>query len=133
LTIQNAIWKPNTGGLPKLLVSFAYGCLTFGLVCIGWVLFRAESVGDAYVYLLRSVTEFAIPDTNRSGVIYVFAALLLDFIWRSDTRLESVEFFGLKASPAVMFRWSTYVVMFWTVIVATANRSGIQQFIYFQF
>jgi len=135
LAIQNAMWQPNFRVLPKPVVAFLSGCLTFALVCIGWVIFRADSVGDAYSYLLRSIVELDIPDTNRSGVIYVLAALTLDFIWRKDTRLESVNFMTINWSrnSAMALRWSTYVVMFWAVIVAMSNRSGIEQFIYFQF
>jgi D-alanyl-lipoteichoic acid acyltransferase DltB (MBOAT superfamily) len=133
LAIQNAMWEPNVRVLPKPVAAFLSGCLTFGLVCIGWVLFRADSVGDAYIYLVRSIVELDIPDTNRSGVIYVLAALTLDYVWRRDTRLESVNFMNWSRNPAVAFRWSAYLVMFWAVIVSMANRSGIEQFIYFQF
>jgi hypothetical protein len=102
-------------------------------VTIGWVIFRSASIADAFSYLFDVVAKFDIPASKRSGVLYVFVALMLDALWRKDTRLESVSFFGLRTNPAMLVRWSAYVFMFWMVVIGVANRSGIQQFIYFQF
>jgi D-alanyl-lipoteichoic acid acyltransferase DltB (MBOAT superfamily) len=133
LIIQNQLGKLKTEYFPKPLVNLVFMGTTFTLVCIGWVVFRAESMGDAAIYLSRAITEFSIPGSNRSGVIYVLIALLVDYFWRKDTRLETLHFPEVREFAAVTFRWGSYVVMFWMVVVSMANRSGVQQFIYFQF
>jgi D-alanyl-lipoteichoic acid acyltransferase DltB (MBOAT superfamily) len=133
LVIQNRMPKISLPLLPPIIMRFIGGCLTFFLVCVGWVVFRSESMSGAWAYLTDAVTKFAIPDSNRSGVYFVLLALALDVLWRRDTRLETVDFLGLRARRALLLRWCSYVAMFWVVVVATANRSGIQQFIYFQF
>jgi alginate O-acetyltransferase complex protein AlgI len=133
LVMQNRMWKPSITIVPPAVSRFISGCFTFFLVCVGWVIFRSESITDAYFYLLDTFTKFAIPDVKRSGVLFVLLAVLLDVLWRKDTRLESVDFLGLRTNPAMLVRWCSYVLMFWVIVVATANRSGIQQFIYFQF
>jgi alginate O-acetyltransferase complex protein AlgI len=133
LILQNRLAKLNTDFLPKVLVTAAFMAVTFTLVCIGWVIFRAESMGDAYTYLVRIFTDFGIPQSYRSGLIYVLLAVVIDFFWRKDTRLETVVFPRFTSSPGVLMRWSSYVVMLWMVIVGMASRSGVQQFIYFQF
>lgn len=133
LVLQNRMPKLSISLVPPAVTKFVAGCATFFLVCVGWVIFRSETIADAYFYLYDAVTKFDVPNTNRSGVVYVLFALILDILWRKDTRLESVDFLGLRANPAMVLRWSSYVAMFWMVVVAIANRSGVQQFIYFQF
>jgi alginate O-acetyltransferase complex protein AlgI len=133
LVLQNRLPKLSLSFLPPIVSRFIAGCFTFGLVCVGWVMFRATSISEALTYLTEAVTRFSIPDAHRSGVLFVLLAVALDTLWYRDTRLETVDFLGLRPNRALMLRWCSYIVLFWVVLVATANRSGIQQFIYFQF
>ena len=133
LVIQNRLPKLRFEFLPPVAKTFVFACVTFFLVSIGWVIFRAASMGDAFSFLYDSVARFDIPTTNRSGVLYVLFALMLDALWRNDTRLETVSFFGLQPNRAMLVRWSAYVFAFWAIVIGVANRSGVQQFIYFQF
>lgn len=133
LVIQNRLPRLRFDVLPPAAKTFVCTCFTFFLVSVGWVIFRSASIGEAFSYLFDTVARFDIPTTNRSGVLYVLVGLTLDALWRKDTRLETVSFFGLQTNPAMLVRWSAYVCMFWLVVIGVANRSGIQQFIYFQF
>jgi D-alanyl-lipoteichoic acid acyltransferase DltB (MBOAT superfamily) len=133
LVIQNRLPRLQLNVLPKAVSTCVFAGFTFFLVSIGWVVFRSASISDAYSYLFDIVARFDLPASKRSGVLYVLVAVLLDALWRKDTRLETVRFFDLKTSPALLVRWSAYVFMFWMVVTGVANRSGIQQFIYFQF
>jgi hypothetical protein len=119
--------------LPKFMTYLISAGVTFTLVCIGWVVFRAQSMSDAYIYLSGMVTDIGIPESRRAGMTYVLIAVAIDLIWRKDTRLETVGSSWLSVGAAQTCRWAVYVCMFWAVIVSMANRSGVQQFIYFQF
>lgn len=133
LVIQRRI--PNVGSLPiPTVVSSAIAMgVTFALVCIGWILFRAESMSNAYAYFAGIITDLGMPQTKRSAIIYVLFAVVIDFLWRKDTRLETISAPKFAIKPALVCRWASYVFMFWVVVVGLANRSGVQQFIYFQF
>jgi len=133
LIAQNHLSKIGVPNIPKWLANLIYMCLTFVLVCIGWIIFRAPSIGEAYTYILRVFTDLGVPDVLRSGVIYVLIAMVVDYVWRKDVRLESVEIFNFGRGAAGVMRWSTYTLMFWMIVVGMANRAGVQQFIYFQF
>lgn len=121
------------GRWTRPLLAFGKMGLTFLLVCVGWVFFRAESVGDAINFLSSLIVDLGIPDERRSPIIFVLFAVLIDFIWHADTRLEQTDVALLNGRNALFVRWCSYMIMFWVVIVGIANRSGIQQFIYFQF
>ncbi len=118
---------------PAWLGGLASMGLTFALVCIGWVLFRAPSLTHASEYLAGIVTRASLPQEHRSAVLYVLLAVVIDLIWRQDTRLERVGIPGLPTRPDLLARWASYVVLFWIIVVAVASREGVQQFIYFQF
>jgi len=53
---------------------------TFLLVTIGWVLFRSETIIDAFNYLNKMIVEINIPKSNRAVIPYVIILIILDFI-----------------------------------------------------
>ena len=106
---------------------------TFGLVCVGWILFRADTVGDAMTILLRipgGVVDLAfyheLARLIREHAVVLGA--LAGFVV-----LEWVERWNpmplVRGSRAV--RWTIYTLLVWSVILFGTGRTS--DFIYFQF
>ena len=73
---------------------------------------------------------------RRVGLVLVALGVAIDWMWRRDTTLASIDPLGkLGAYPAVAtaIRWSVYCSAGWLILLTMARRSGVQQFIYFQF
>jgi hypothetical protein len=97
----------------------------FHLVCVGWLIFRAESVTQ-FVTLLGglgrapSVSPSAL--VRLSFAIPVFLLELPIVKWRDQLAF-------LKFPPPM--RAAVYVAVYWSLL--TVGEWGGQQFIYFQF
>src|SRR5215472_16670570 len=64
-------WASSWRGAPSTLAGprrFLAGALTFALVCLAWVFFRAEHVGDAWQIVTR-VLRLARPSELPAGVL----------------------------------------------------------------
>ncbi len=104
-------------------VANIYGCfqslLTFLLVCIGWVLFRAPNVAMAWICLKRMVCCMDLSFMQQSKSILLFAVLML-----------AAEYWQLPLPRRRWLRWAIYYLLICLMLwKATAST----QFIYFQF
>jgi D-alanyl-lipoteichoic acid acyltransferase DltB (MBOAT superfamily) len=113
--------------------------LTFGIVCLAWVFFRAQSMSDALLILQRiALDAFSSPgyaalvtliDDNkfvRKSLIVLLVFVLIEWVQRRrDCPLES----GGYPLPV---RWAAYTFLIWITLDLTP-QSGGQEFIYFDF
>ena len=105
--------------------------LTFVLAVIGWIIFRAESIGQAYHYLRNMVTKAMVNITDLNGekfVVLGFAMLVFEWIFR-----ERNHEFQMKESGALAYRgvrWALYLIFIFLCIRFSGTKSD---FIYFQF
>jgi len=137
------IFKWNKKEDKKQISGFAKAAgvvATFGLVCVAWVFFRAESMADA-MYVLKNIFYQCIYVRTylKSGVrtmdigvydgIRILAPILVlgifDYL---NQKMDVIERIG-KLRPVI--RWIIYVSMI--LIVVTTGLNGTSQFIYFQF
>lgn len=107
--------------------------LTFLLVLIGWVIFRAESMGQAWAYLCGMVDKslFTIPWlVNRSFYIPLFAniVLLLLVEWINRNKPQALDLSSVKSQ---CIKYSIYIVLITLIILFTPPTPS--PFIYFQF
>mgnify|MGYP002630619775 FL=1 len=117
-------------GLPTLWVRLWRSVVTFHLVCLSWVFFRAATLPDA-VHILRRAFEFdgalMLNQQTMAHAVLGVAALLL-----VETAMErypaAVDRFA--AAPTAV-RWGALYALLLAVILAGVEDSS--QFIYFQF
>ncbi len=107
--------------VPKVLSGF----VTFNLVCLGWMAFRAESIAKLGTGL-RQLADFHTPlQSVPTDIVVLIALAAVSHVLGAVPRLQRLwaeSFLGVKSM------W--YVV----VIVAIFLRaSDAQRFIYFQF
>ena len=102
--------------------------LTFALVVLGWIIFRAETIGQAWEYIcgIWNNNLFSIP--NHAGIHALFANLLLLIMveWFQRNKQHSLD---IAALPAYL-RYTIYIVM---VFITFSFGGHTVNFIYFQF
>ena len=98
---------------------------TFFMTMIAWVFFRSESVSDAFSYLIILFTNFTIPNSNRSGLIFVLILIIFEWIFRKDER-------NPLCFKNQIIRYFIYLVISY-FIFAHFQIVDVSNFIYFQF
>ncbi|MFC1462768.1 MBOAT family O-acyltransferase [Verrucomicrobiota bacterium] len=121
--------------------------VTFFLVCVGWVFFRAESLGDAWYILSHAGEGMWALARNITDVGYVRGVLgqlgmrraELQIVILAIAALESVQLGLAYGSLAQRFgrlpvvaRWGVYYT-FAVVLLVFGSFNTAQDFIYFQF
>ena len=120
----------------RLLPSLKECCqilVTFFLVTIGWILFRADSLGQAWDYLhyLLSPSFFSIPWLmTRSYYIPLFISIIILVIFEWSNRCSSTPIESTKRYPPAIRIILYYFLIILIYIAAPADNT---QFIYFQF
>lgn len=114
--------------------------LTFGVVCVGWIFFRATSVQEGLQILRQIAADIVNVDAYAALIdkvdhdrLYKRSALLL-------CAFVAVEWFQrhkpcpleLPRRTPTALRWAIYTVLIWTTLFLVAPQ-GSQQFIYFEF
>lgn len=107
---------------------------TFILVLIGWIIFRSESIYDAFNYIEKCFYSnpsmgfdklIGNSTTVAVTIIMICILQLLDWSQRNkDFGLQLVE------GKSIIFRWSTYILILFFILIFAGKQA---QFIYFQF
>ncbi len=107
--------------------------VTFHIVCLAWIPFRAASFSDALVLLTRITSAFSWSTIPEVVVGYkeVFIAIAIGFIghWFSSQRKEYLRGWFIRSHISLKLLAVILVV----VLLAQVRTAGIQPFIYFQF
>jgi len=120
----------NSDWVKTSIGRFSLGMLTFILVCLGWVFFRAKDFPSAWL-LMGSLFSFSgtgaqlLPTLEMIQVIVVVVGLLASHWYLHEKRLEH----AMQNFPA----W--FVVTIWTSMLfgLILMQGGANAFIYFQF
>ena len=107
--------------------------LTFFLVTIGWIIFRAENIEQAWEYLngmiqfgtLRASYRFFTLPEIRFCTISVVLMLIVEWLERGNKGYFSGVLFKSR-----FIRWSFYVIL---GLIIFFFRQDSNAFIYFQF
>jgi D-alanyl-lipoteichoic acid acyltransferase DltB (MBOAT superfamily) len=100
--------------------------MTFGLTCLAWIFFRADSVGDAVTYLQAMLTGPLVTPLRLSSVGLAVAAVMIGIEWIQRRREHGLECGSWH--PAVRRAMYAFCVL------AIMKHFGVQrEFIYFQF
>ena len=113
-----ATWKQ----LPQIL-------LTFALVTLGWIIFRAPSITDAWQFMCGIIKNFGIPNIISPTYILPMPFLFLIFVvleWKNRNRQHGLDIQDWQTWQ----RWLTYFGIF--ILIFTFGAKA-ETFIYFQF
>lgn len=106
---------------------FASMLLTFALAVIGWIIFRAENISQAFDYLVRIVTEspLSLPMVwGKKAVIFIVILMIVEWLGRRNQ--YAIEKLPFKRT----LRWVLYYIIAMTIFLFSAAGAT---FIYFQF
>lgn len=105
---------------------------TFILVAIGWIIFRAENIADAFQYIVRCFS-FGSGTNVLSGQNIIVAytllmiALMMLFDWTQRRRSFGLE---IAVGRPLVIRWTIYLMICFFILIFIGQPV---QFIYFQF
>jgi D-alanyl-lipoteichoic acid acyltransferase DltB (MBOAT superfamily) len=122
---------PRSGIWTRPTARLCLGLLTFALVCVAWVFFRAESVSEATAVLAAMAgfgSRAGEAMVEPSGAFTVIATMVVMLALQWTLRDSSLE-----AAAARVPRWLAVGLMA-AMLVATCTMTGPgRAFIYFQF
>jgi alginate O-acetyltransferase complex protein AlgI len=118
------------GKLPSIII-------TFFIVLVGWVFFRAENIADAWFYLGKMFAfEDGVADINLDHKFY-FIMIVAGFFsfWGGFTRIESWQeaLFAAGQKDRTLLWMIVFSLVFLIICIASINSSGFNPFIYFRF
>lgn len=149
LVFEKAIYKSKEPFFKRLGLSnenlsnrMFFGTLTFFIVCLGWVFFRANGLDDALtvtqgIFTDISVNEiFAIENYTIGFNINEFKILMLSILlmltFEAYYKRRSV--INRLNKQSVIARWSFYlIVVMYIAIFGIYGETTTKEFIYFQF
>lgn len=105
--------------------------VTFLLVVIGWIIFRAENINDAFNYITLMATDFTphLPEHGKSALLYIAILMIVEWLHRDrQFGLQISDGGGLLARREV--RWTIYVILALFTLLCAGTQ---EEFIYFQF
>lgn len=107
--------------------------LTFLLITLAWIFFRANSLTHAFAYVreifsnpFSGLPEFMM--SRHSNMLYLLLAFFLIIEWTGRNREYGLEYLVSKS------KFSSYLVPYLVIMISVLFMSlDIQEFIYFQF
>ena len=108
--------------------------VTFGLAVVGWVIFRAENISQAWDFVSRMFLT-AFDDFHlRLGSISIYMTILLLMIveYLQRDKVHVLQFSDNRLFRPAAVRWTVYLVLFAAIFYYSFNNVS-QEFIYFQF
>lgn len=117
----------------RLLPTVKEACqmvFTFLLAVIGWIIFRAETIRQAWDYMVCMVTKFHIcmPEYGKKALLYILILLTVEWLQREKQFGLQMELKGIFRYRTV--RWGIYYILFIGSLVLAGRQ---EEFIYFQF
>jgi len=124
-------WVAKDKYIPSLYELYRM-LLTFFIVTIAWIFFRASSISEAFNYIINmfnansKLDSYDLLDITLLNYIVPFVLIMLAFEWFN----RAFEY-GLKKMPSNFFvRYSIYILLSLTIL---QYLYGENEFIYFQF
>lgn len=119
----------NRNLLPSIK-EFIQMAITFFLVVIGWIIFRAENITQAWDYIFRMVTEFHIASVPYGRKVLLYISVLLIVEWLQRDKQHGLQITERGIWKYRLVRFSLYYVLIFAIL---ALKGESETFIYFQF
>ena len=105
--------------------------LTFFLAVVGWIIFRAENMSQAYdhiSHMFGSLFDSSHIGFEKSAIYWALIMLLIE--WLQRDKQHALQFTGRTPFSMRPVRWLIYIAI---TVVIVCFRGHSQTFIYFQF
>jgi D-alanyl-lipoteichoic acid acyltransferase DltB (MBOAT superfamily) len=120
-------WLPSIKDMCRVII-------TFLLAVVGWVIFRAETIAQAWDFVSRMfLTAFDDFHPRLGSISTIIAILLLIVVeYLQRDKVHVLQFSDNRLFRSAAVRWTIYLVLFAAVFYYAFNNVS-QEFIYFQF
>jgi D-alanyl-lipoteichoic acid acyltransferase DltB (MBOAT superfamily) len=106
--------------------------LTFALVVIGWVIFRAETIGQAWDYLCRMCDSSLLNFSGHiGGMAMLYSLILMVIEWLNREKMYALE--NIQAVPILRYRPIRLAFYYAFAIIILLLAGEQETFVYFQF
>ena len=113
------------------IIKLCQAIMTFCLVVIGWIIFRAENINQAYHFILNIFTHSFMGLGFIDGRKWLMAGICILLIdWLQRKRRHALDFPMKGVLQYRLTRWCIYYII---IFMITNFASVNQTFIYFQF
>lgn len=111
-----------------------FTAITFFIVCVAWIFFRANNLNDSILILKQSFNITGNSNIYTAGLdlynmnilfISIFSLIFIEIIHKK------INLYTFLNKQSVVFRWSFYFLIF--AVIFIFREVSIQEFIYFQF
>jgi D-alanyl-lipoteichoic acid acyltransferase DltB (MBOAT superfamily) len=102
--------------------------VTFHLVVLGWILFRAQGIGNFWA-MIKRLGSFGAP-TLWTAPVVAAVAVVIGLQLLPERPIESLQALIGRLSPAVVAVTLSVLILF---VAATVPSQGVPPFIYFRF
>jgi D-alanyl-lipoteichoic acid acyltransferase DltB (MBOAT superfamily) len=103
--------------------------ITFGLVCVGWVFFRSDSMATAFAMLGRLVTGWSTPSELVTPLVVITVAAMIALQYAPHQQALRLQDRISRMHPVALGAAMGVVLM----VIAVLGPQGVAPFIYFQF
>lgn len=115
--------------VPRFFAASLAMATTFFLVLFGWILFRADTITDAALYIRRMFT--APPGQVVMGKTeLLWALVMMIFEWFARKKESPLDFEGHGLCRFRAARWTFYIIVIAAILLFAGQT---ENFIYFQF
>lgn len=104
--------------------------ITFLLVMIGWVLFRAETISQAFEYLHLMITSLNVSFPSKGKIALLFILIMLIAEWLQQDKEHPFAFGNQKI---FRYRPCRFLIYYMVIIILINYSSEQKTFIYFNF
>jgi len=122
-------WNVDDASRRSFFANLSQGLLTFQLVCVTWLLFRADTITQAWGMLIRILTDFRITELGLTAlwiIVFITTPLLIYEYWLERGRnLELL----LKRRWILRLGVYSYAIL----MLLFFHPAVHNEFIYFQF
>ena len=133
-TLRDRVWSLRIPGLRRVRKALAV-VLTFHLVVLGWVFFRAESLSDALYVLRHAFRGLRLQTSYVLGLgleQFAIGVAALGFYLIVDSLRRRVNIGDRLSGLPTAVRWALYYGLIF-VVLFFAFATDQPEFIYFQF
>jgi hypothetical protein len=102
--------------------------ITFHLIVLGWVLFRAQGIANAWDFL-KQLGSFGSPTLWTAPVLLAIAVAIVPQLLPARPVQRLQDAFG-RVTPALLGAALAVLILF---VAATVPSQGVPPFIYFRF
>jgi D-alanyl-lipoteichoic acid acyltransferase DltB (MBOAT superfamily) len=120
-------------GLPSGLLSALHWLLTFTIVCIAWVFFRAPTVDLAFDTLGQLVSGWGPPPHPGPSLVHPMVIFVIVGMLASQFVPPGLVMRGQEAFSRISPVWQALALGGALLVIDTLGPAGIAPFIYFQF